>query len=215
MLTSAQLTTLKADIAANTNTVLINGVSTQIKNVPVSPDNAQSVADWYNLTAAGPYKVWDNAASLKAIRAATNLSQFTPTDAAPASPSTDMTYQNRALLCQLKQANAFFLVTGEGTVDCSGQQFRQSFNDCMTAIPSGTAGAAQNAGWGTPGAPGAVRLAMQRSASNVEKLFGTQGAGAGAAGNVSGDPRGGTTNPDALAVVGPVSGGDVLAAMTS
>ena len=54
----AQLATLKADILANTNTVLINGEATQIKLVPVGQDNGQSVADWYNLVAAPAFIVW-------------------------------------------------------------------------------------------------------------------------------------------------------------
>jgi hypothetical protein len=220
--TAPQLATLKADIAANTNTVLINGTPTQIKLVPASPDNAAAVAAWYNQAAAGPYRVWDTAASLKAIRAAVDLSKYTPSDSVPNAGSTttvtndQLVYQNRALACQLKQANATILIQGppEATVDCTGQQFRQSFSDCMTLIPSGVSGASTNAGWGTAGSPGAVRLAMQRPATNVEKLFSAQAAPAPAAGNVSTDPRGSTTNPDALVVVGPVDPSDVLAAMS-
>ena len=50
------------------------------------------------------------------------------------------------------------LVQGTGTVDATPQALRQSFNDCMTAIPSGSSGANQNAGWGTAATPGAVAM---------------------------------------------------------
>ncbi len=56
-LTSAQLTTLKANLAANTSTILVATVSTQIKDVPKTADIAPDVAAWYNLAAAGPNNV--------------------------------------------------------------------------------------------------------------------------------------------------------------
>jgi hypothetical protein len=220
-LSPAQIAALKASVAANANTVPINGVPTAISAVPVSPDNCQAVADWYNLAASPAYKVWDTAAALKAVRAAVNLANFTPADAAPASTGTvtgtndALLYQNRALFCQLKQANAHFLINGEGAVDCSPLQYRQSFNDCMTLIPSGASGANQNAGWGTSASPGAVRLAMQRPATSAEKLLAVASTAAPNAGNVGADARGSATNPDTLAFVGSISGADVLAAMTS
>lgn len=214
-LTAEQRTTLAAHIAANTATA--PGTSGQIKDLPFTADNAFAVARWYNLVASPTYLVWNTAVPLKALRAATDLSKYTPSDSPPASGSTaqvtndQLLYQNRALLCQLKQANCVFLIQGEGAVDATAQQFRQSFSDCMVGIPSGADGANQNAGWGTAGNPGAVRLAMQRAATNVEKVFSVQGAGAGAAGNVTGDARGGSTNPDALVVVGPISDADIRA----
>jgi hypothetical protein len=220
-LTPAQLATLKTHILANTATVPINGTPTQIKDVVPSPDNCQAVADWYNLDANPVYKVWNTVVQLKNIRAAVNLQNYTPTDNPPASTGNvtgtndALLFNNRAMKCQLQQANCLFLVQGEGAVDCTPLQYRQSFNDCMTLIPSGVAGASQNAGWGTSAAPGAVRLTMQRNATNVEKLFSVAATAAPNAGNVGADPRGGATNPDALVVIGPVSGSDVLTAMTS
>ncbi len=115
-------------------------------------------------------------------------------------------------MCQLKQANCIFLVTGEGAIDCSPLQLRQSFNDCLTLIPSGAAGANQNAGWGTSAAPGVVRLAMQRVATNAEKLYAAVSTAAPNAGNVGADARGGTTNPDTLVVVGAITAAEVDAA---
>lgn len=157
-----------------------------------------------NALASPAYLVWNPAAEAAKVRGALDVSKYTPTDSPPASTNNvtgtndALLYQNRALSCQLKQANAMFFAQATGAIDATPQALRQSFNDCMTGIPSGASGAAQNAAWGTAGTPGAVRLALQRRATVGEKLFSGQGAGAGAAGNVSGDARGGTTNPDAL-----------------
>jgi hypothetical protein len=214
-LTAAQLTALAADIAINTATA--PGTAGQIKNLLKNGDNAYAVAAWYNQFTAA-YKVWGTQVDLKAIRSFVNMAQFTPADAVPASGGTttitndQLAYQNRALVCQLKQANAIVLTSGEGQIDCSSLQLRQNFNDCMTLIPSGVAGANQNAGWGTSAAPGAVRLAMQRNATNAEKLFAVASTAAPNAGNVGTDARGATTNPDTLIVVGTISDADVRAA---
>lgn len=228
-LTPAQLITFKAAILAQTATIPASQpwtgtfAGTQVKNVPNTSDGNAAVAGWYNLAMAGPYLVWNPQVSIKTIRAAADIGKYTPTDAVPASGSTvqitndAMVYQNRALACQLKQANAIFLLQGEGDVDASPQAFRLLFNDCMTAIPSGAAGVVQNAGWGTGAAPGAVKTAMQRAATNAEKVFSVVGASVGgtatASGNVLADARGGATNPDALVFVGAVSAGDVNSAL--
>ena len=220
-LTTQQTAALKADLAANANQVTIGGVPTAISAVPHTADNAFAVAAWYNQSASPAYLAWNTAVAIKAVRAAVNLANYTPSDAVPASGSTaqvtndQLVYQNRALACQLKQANAIFLVQGEGTVDATPAQFRQNFRDCMSAIPSGVSGANQDAGWGTPASPGAVRLAMQRSVTNAEKLFATAGAGGGPVGNVGTDPRGSATNPDGLTFVGQLTYQDVLTAWNS
>jgi hypothetical protein len=220
-MTTAQLQALKAAIAANTNTVLIGGVATAINAVPHGADNAQAIADWYNLAASPAYTVWNTAVPLKTIRSAVNLQNYTPTDAVPPTGSTAqitndaMLFANRCMACQLKQGNAIFLISGESSVDCSPLQYRQSYNDCMTAIPSGTSGAPQNAGWGISSAPGAVRLAMQRTATNFEKLFTVASTAAPNAGNVGTDARGAITNPDTLVVQGTVSYTDIQNAWNS
>jgi len=220
-MTPAQLQTLKADLAANVNTVSIGGTPTAINAVPHTADNAQAIADWYNLVAAPAYTVWNNSVPIKTIRGLVNLANYTPSDAVPASGSTvqitndQMVFQNRALACQLKQANAISLIQGADSVDCSPLQFRQDCSDCMTAISSGTGGAPLNAGWGTSASPGPVRTAMQRTATNVEKLFAVQSTPAPNAGNVGADPRGGITNPDTLVFVGTISLTDVQNAWNS
>ncbi len=59
-LTSQQLTALKADIAANTNTIPAGRpfAGTQIKDLPNSADANEEISRWYNLTASGNYKVY-------------------------------------------------------------------------------------------------------------------------------------------------------------
>lgn len=212
-LTPAQKTALKADILANAN-VIASGqfAGVAVKDVPNDPDGRAAVADWYNLDASPAYLAWNPAASKSAFRAAVTLANYTPSDAVPAGPSTDLTYSNRAFLCQLKQANLMFLLSQDGTMDAGGAKLRQAFQDCMRAIPSGSGGANQDAGWGTAGSPNAARLTLMRTARNIEKLFSVAGSGAG---NTGGDARGANTNPDVLVYVGTISGGDVLDARNS
>ncbi|HVJ82720.1 MAG TPA: hypothetical protein VNC50_16750 [Planctomycetia bacterium] len=224
-LTSGQLATLKVNIIANTSTIpagMPNAgsfVGTQVKDIPNNGDGNIAVATWYNLAAAPAYKGWNTSVQLKNIRAAVNLANYTPTDTPPASTNNvqgtndALLFQNRAMKAQLQQANALFLVVGDGAVDCSPLQYRQSFNDCMTSIPTGAAGANQNAGWGTSAAPGAVRLAMMRDVTNAEKLYVVASTAAPNAGNVGADPRGGQTNPDTLGYVGSITASDVSSAL--
>lgn len=213
---------LKAKIAANTNTIPAGQPWTgsfagaQVKDVPNSPDGNAAVAGWYNLATA--YLVWKTDADKALVDGQIAKASFTPSDAAPASGSTaqvtndQLLFQNRALVCQLKQFNAQWLTAGAGTINASLSSVRQNFNDCLTQIPSGAGGANQNAGWGTAGAPGAVRLALTRTANNIEKAYAVAATGPG---NAGGDARGGGTNPDALVYEGTLTPSDVLSAKNS
>ncbi len=58
MLTSGQLATLKADIAANNTTIVVGGVSTAIKDLPNNGDVNVEIANWYNGLASPDYWVW-------------------------------------------------------------------------------------------------------------------------------------------------------------
>lgn len=159
----------------------------------LSDKDAATLAD----AAATPaYFIWRSDGSKMVIGGVIGRSSFTPSDAAPASPSTDVTYQNRALLCQLKQTNAQWLTQGPGTINAQVQQTRQDFKDCLTGIPSGAGGANQDAGWGTAASPGAVRSAMMRAATNFEKLYSVQTGVGNTPGNQAADARGASTNPD-------------------
>jgi len=102
-LTSAQLATLKADIAANTNTIpagqpWTNSFAGQaINTIPNAGDGNATIAAWYNQTASPAYVVWRTEAPIMAIRAGVTLANYTPVDAVPTGPSTDLTYLNRAI----------------------------------------------------------------------------------------------------------------------
>lgn len=157
----------------------------------------QAAADLANTLVSGPYFVWQTSISKMTVDAQVNKANFTPADTPPT--GTDLAYQNRALLCQLKQTNAQWLTQGQGSIDARITSVRQNFKDCLTAIPSGASGANQEAGWGTAGTPGAVRLAMMRGATNVEKLFVTAAASGPGNDGVSGN-RGTNTNPDLLGI---------------
>lgn len=196
-LTSAQLATLKANLAANAATVTIGGTQFAIKDIGVadrSDEAAGAVCAWYNLLASPTFSAWNPAAAKDVVAAAINAANFTPLDAPPGSPSTDMTYQNRALLCQLKQSSAFFLVSGTLPVDARSSGARSNFRDCLTSIPSGASGANQNAGWGTPASPGTTNLALQRAAKNGEKVLAVAPTGFG---NDGVSTLGDTKNPGA------------------
>jgi hypothetical protein len=75
-LTAAQLTTLKNDLAANANTVLINGVATAINAVPRGPDNAWQIAAWYNGQAAPDFVVWKTNVAIGAVGDAINATEL-------------------------------------------------------------------------------------------------------------------------------------------
>lgn len=162
----------------------------------------QAAAGLANTLVSPTYFVWNPAVSKGSLDAAINKANFTPADAVPASGSTQqitndqLLYNNRALICQLKQGNAQWLTGGDpgSSLDSRLANLRQNFQDCLTAIPSGASGASQNAGWGTPGSPGAVRTAMMLPISNVAKLYVTAATGPGNDG-VAGN-RGTSTNPD-------------------
>lgn len=184
-LTTAQLQTLKAWVIANANSVF-----------------EQSTADILNADAAPDYLMWRTNVEKMEIDAVIDKAVFTPSDAIPASPSTDLTYSNRAFLAQLKQANAQWLTVGLGTLNPSINSVRKNFQDCLRQIPTGASGANQDAGWGAPANPGVVRLAMQRRATVAEKLFAVAATGVGN----DGGTRGTTTNPDNF---GPAKDGSV------
>jgi hypothetical protein len=66
-LTSSQYTALKADIAANTNTVSFGGADIQIRNLPNTGDANVEVAAWYNGAASPNYTVWKKLVSITEI----------------------------------------------------------------------------------------------------------------------------------------------------
>lgn len=205
----AQLTALAADIAASSDLIPFNGVQTAVNAIPHTPQGADAIATAYNLATA--YLLWQTSASPIVIKKAVNAANYTPSDAVPGSPSTDLTYSNRAFVAQLKQTNIIWLTQGSDPIDFSKTQVRQNFKDSLTAIPCGASGANVDAGWGGA-SPGVVRLAMMRVATRAEKLFAAAGTMATGPGNdgVAGN-RGLNTNPDAPVFEGIVIYPDILA----
>lgn len=194
-MTSAQLQALKADIAANANTVPINGTPTAISAVPASPDNAAQVAAWYNQTAAGPFVVWRDL-PMDTVLNTIAFANMTPADAVPTTPDlTVQVFMARALTCQGKQFNLQNLTIGRTTAPMKKANYRAAMQDCLTNIPAGASGALIAANWV------GVRDGAKFSATNAEKLFAT-GTGTTAA-------------PADLGYEGFISGADVMAAWAS
>jgi hypothetical protein len=210
LLTPTQIATFKAWIIAN---------------APVGGwTGDQQTADAANVLFSPNYFVWRSDASKATVDAQILKANYTPSDVVPTDTVlNNAIWQSRAFACQLKQESAVWITSGPAsvsTIDARPASERQNFSDCMTGIPSGASGANQNAGWGTPTVPGAVRLSLMRTCSIFEKLF-VAAAPAGP-GNLGTDPRGNNTNPDVLGtgadgleVAGPVSANDVSIARTS
>lgn len=181
-LTAAQITALHDDIAANANTVLINNVSTQIKNVAHDQgDNAFAVAAWYNLFAAVDFFGNYSSVPLGAIKAAIAHKNYTPGDQPPASGATAqatndaLLYLNRMLLGQSFQMEINNLLLVGNTFDATNASLVSSLKDATnTDMPLGANGVAQKGGWG--GASG-VQSVICRKGNRVEQLLATKGAG--------------------------------------
>lgn len=183
-MTPAQLATLKADILANPN----------VNTIPRNPDGFVSIAAWYNQTAAPDFVVWRTDVPVEDIQNAIVYANMTPAQAIPAGPTNDiLAWQSRALAAQGKQFNLQNLLLGRTTVNASRTNIRAAFQDCLTGLPTKADGTTQAAGWA------AVQTAMQRLATNGEKLYAT-GDGAGGA-------------PDTMTFEGAVQGQDVEAAL--
>lgn len=79
-LTAAQLQTLKADLAANTATVVVAGNTVAINSLDTlaerNTDSADAVAQWYNGTASPSFTVWKKLATLNQIGDAINATEL-------------------------------------------------------------------------------------------------------------------------------------------
>ena len=82
-LTTAQLATLRADIAAD-------GV---LNAIPNTPDGAYAIADAYNLLAVPTFTVWCSTVATDDIFNAISWANLTPNDA----PDTTQQWLNRAM----------------------------------------------------------------------------------------------------------------------
>jgi hypothetical protein len=151
-LTSAQLVTLKANIAANVDSTFI-----ALRNAGSTGD----MANWYNV--ASSFIVWSTYTAVADINDNIVWANLTPVDA----PDTTQLWMNRALLCQGKQFNLQIMLGGLNVVNSSKTNIRAGLQDALTNVPSGTAGALVSAGW-VP-----VKTVMQRAATRGEAVFAT------------------------------------------
>ena len=198
-LTSAQLTTLKTDIAANVNTIPTGRpfAGTAINALPNNSDAHAEIAVWYSTAASPDYFVWDKAVEVLTILNNLTFTNYTPNDA----PDNTNTFNNRAFTVQIKQQNLALLFLGRTSFDATKVNLRSGLNDATTNLLTGTAGATRSGGWAN------ILPILSRKANRVEKLFAIDdGAGIG---NTVTDPRGANTNPDLAVYEGPISGADV------
>ena len=167
MLTATQLVLVQTDIFGASNAALVGFIAL---------NDTANIAEYYN----GPHptlKVWREDASVEAVRGALLWNRFTPGDTVPTLDLlSNSIWQSRSLACQGKQFNLQLMLGNGGTLPAHLQGFRDGIKDACAAIPSGTAGVAQNGGWLSAGLP--VQVAMQRPITRVENLFATTVDGA-------------------------------------
>ena len=159
--TTAQLTTLKAAILAETDPAFV---------ALRQANNEQGMADWYN--APSTFYVWRPIADASLILDAIVWSSLTPADTADG----NAIFTNRALVCQAKQLNLQILLQGRDSLATGRTNVRNALSDALLNVPAGAAGALLDAGW--LGA-GKVKEAISRLATRCERLFST---GTGTAG---------------------------------
>lgn len=204
MLTSAQLQVLKANLTTNTNTVLINGIPTAINVVPHGAQNAQTIADWYNLIATTPFFGFYSNVPVAGVIGAIKWKRLTPTDAIPVdTPLNNAIWQSRALACQGFQFNVQLMIGFQSVIDATQKQIVQGFNDSLSAVPSGAGGATVDAGW--LASNNGVQGVLCRLSSNAVVLFADTSAGNGSS----------NTTPATLVFQGNLSGNDIINAWAS
>jgi len=206
-LTAAQKTTLKTDIAANTNTVVIGGTTFQIKDIGVgdrSTEAAQKVAAWYNLLCAVDFFGNYSSVPADAIFNAVSWKNYTPTDPGPTDTAQNAAiHAARTALAGAFQMNLQTMLIGRATIDATKASTVQGLKDCTNAdMPMGTAGAAVKGGWS--GASGVI-AALCRKGTNAEKLFANTSGGSGAD----------STHAATFTVEGSLSSQDILDAWAS
>ena len=151
-MTPAQITLVKAAIAAD-----------PVASIATMDDPGHQVVQLWLNGVDPAYFVWKSTTDAAAINDAVSWANLTPTDAADATA----TFTNRALMCQAKQINLQILLQGQDSINSGKSNIRAGFQDALTNIPSGAAGAVQSANWV------AVKTAMTRNATVLEKILAT------------------------------------------
>lgn len=181
MFTPAQITTIRAAIFADP----VMAPAAPLGNGP------DVIAALFN-TVEPAYFAWRTSTSSNDVNDAIVWANLTPTDAA------DVTtiYTNRALVCQAKQINLRILIQGRDTVNSAKSSIRAGLQDALSLIPSGVAGATVSGGWP------AVKTAMTRNATRLEKLLASGTGTAAIPANLGYD---GMTNSQEMSdVIGPI-----------
>ncbi len=159
-LTTAQLATLKGAVDATPAWAVY----------PLTGDGFYDLAQTLNSLASPQFWVWSTDADAGAIRAAIVWANLTPTDA----PDGTQSWANRSLQCQGKQFSLQIMLSGATSINGADTNLRAGLQDALQGVRSGVGGAAQDAGWS------AVRNALARRATYVERLLADTAAGNGA-----------------------------------
>lgn len=131
-----------------------------------------AIAAWCNTAASPAYKVWNSSTPTSVIGDAVSWASLTPAD----TPDGTVIYTNRVLDAQAKQINLQILIQGRDSLPTNRANIRAGLQDALTNLPTGAGGAQITAGWP------AVKTAIQRNATNAEKVL---ASGAGTAANPS------------------------------
>jgi hypothetical protein len=157
-LTPEQLAALKADILADP----------VLAAKPNNGDGNLDVAAAYNLAAAPAFYVWDRAASVAAILNGLNYANFTPNDAPnQATEVAGQTWENRAMLVQIKQINLQMMLQGRESFDATRVNNRTGLQDATENVPTGNNGNNRTGGWPN------ILPVLSRACTRAEKLFAT------------------------------------------
>lgn len=184
MLTPAQLTALKADIAANANTIDFGG-QVQIKDLPNSNDANNEIAlQWYRKMPASDF--FGNYARVPAesVFNAINWKNYTMADlpavaAVPSAPTTAETYALNLHVARATFANGFAMnlqtmLIGRTNIDATKSSMVSGIKDATNAdMPTGANGASLKGGWA------GIQKILCRKGNNIEKLLATITAGTG------------------------------------
>lgn len=185
---AAQLATLKAAIAAETDPVFADHRAS---------GNNGGMAIWFAQPAEPAFYVWKSSVNTDDVFDAINWALLTPADVPNVADSQQLidTQINRSLVCQAKQLNLQIMLQGRQTINATKLRVRQALTDSLQNVPSGASGAAQDAGWAQ------VKATMHRPINRGERIFAT-GTGT-------------TGVPGLAGWEGTVSRDDILAALAS
>ena len=206
-LTPSQLQSLKANIAASTDTVPAGVadcggfVGLQVNAVPNSADGNYCLASLYNQISSPAFYVYRTSIPVAEVFDAIVWANFTPSDAVPTDTAlNNAIFQSRQIACQTKQMNVQTILMGQSTLNGAKPNIRSGLQDALTQIPSGANGALRAAGWVT------VRdSVLARQARRIEKLYADTSGGNGSA----------AASAATLTFEGTITGSDIEAARNS